>query len=262
MSIVVVDYGVGNLRNVYKALEAAGAAARVITTPDGLVGAAGIVLPGVGAFGDAAANLRAAGFEAPLLAAVAAGTPLLGICVGMQLLFDESEEMGRHRGLGIIPGRVVRFGSDLPPRSPSLRGNLTPRPPSLRENLTPRPPSLRENLTPRPPSLTGKGEDNSPPLVGEGSGERLKIPQIGWNQLHHNGTDPLLAGVPDGAYAYFVHSYYCAPDDAAHIVATTDYGIHYASVVRRGNVWGIQCHPEKSQAVGLRILRNFVKIVG
>ena len=272
MSIVVVDYGVGNLRNVYKALEAAGAAARVITTPDGLVGAAGIVLPGVGAFGDAAANLRAAGFEAPLLAAVAAGTPLLGICVGMQLLFDESEEMGRHRGLGIIPGRVVRFGSDLPPRSPSLRGNLTPRPPSL-----------RENLTPRPPSLSGKGEDNSPPLVGEGSGERwhltpraddspplqgeglgerLKIPQIGWNQLHHNGTDPLLAGVPDGAYAYFVHSYYCAPDDASHIVATTDYGIYYASVVRRGNVWGIQCHPEKSQAVGLRILRNFVKIVG
>ena len=209
-SIVVVDYGVGNLRNVYKALEAAGAAARVITAPDGLADAAGIVLPGVGAFGDAAANLRAAGFEAPLLAAVAAGTPLLGICVGMQLLFDESEEMGRHRGLGIIPGRVVRFPGDM----------------------------------------------TAP------DGRLYKVPQIGWNQLHHNETDPLLAGVPDGAYTYFVHSYYCAPDNASHIVATTDYGIHYASVVRRGNVWGIQCHPEKSQAVGLRILRNFVKIVG
>ncbi|MEJ5198815.1 MAG: imidazole glycerol phosphate synthase subunit HisH, partial [Anaerolineae bacterium] len=157
---------------------------------------------GVGAFGDAAANLRAAGFEEPLLRATAAGVPLLGICVGMQLFFDESEEMGRHRGLGIIPGRVVRF-----------------------------------------------------------AGGQLKVPHIGWNQLHHAGRDPLLAGVPDGAYAYFVHSYYCAPADPSHIVATTDYGITYASVVRRDNVWGIQCHPEKSQAVGLRILRNFVSIV-
>ena len=112
-SLVIVDYGVGNLRSVYKAVEAAGATAEVITSPDGLAGAAGIVLPGVGAFGDAAANLRAAGFEAPLRQAVQAGTPLLGICVGMQLLFDESEEMGRHAGLGIIPGRVVRFAGDL-----------------------------------------------------------------------------------------------------------------------------------------------------
>ncbi len=209
-SFVIIDYGVGNLRSVYKALEAAGAPVRMVTEPAALEGARGIVLPGVGAFGDAAANLRAAGFEAPLLDAIAAGTPLLGICVGMQLLFDESEEMGRHAGLGVIPGRVVRFASDL---------------------------------TPVP----------------------LKVPQIGWNQLHHAGTDPLLAGVPDAAYAYFVHSYYCAPDDPADgkvaaTVATTDFGISYASVVRRGNVWGIQCHPEKSQAVGLRILRNFVEI--
>lgn len=210
-SIVVVDYGVGNLRSVYKALEAAGAAAQVITSPDGLADAAGIVLPGVGAFGDAVMNLRAAGFESPLLDAVAAGIPLLGICVGMQMLFDESEEMGRHAGLGIIPGRVVRFAGDLIPQ-PSNR---------------------------RP----------------------LKIPQIGWNQLHHAQTDPLLAGVPDGAYAYFVHSYYCAPADERYIVATTDFGGPYASVVRRGNVWGIQCHPEKSQAVGLRILQNFVGVV-
>jgi len=209
-SIVVVDYGVGNLRNVYKALEAAGAAPRVVTRPGELAGAAGIVLPGVGAFGDAAAHLRAVGFAAPLLDAVAAGTPLLGICVGMQLLCDESEEMGRHAGLGIIPGQVRRFPSDQ--RGPA--------------------------------------------------GRPLKVPQIGWNQLHHARTDPLLADVPDGAYAYFVHSYYCAPDHPTHVVATTDYGIDYASVVRRGNVWGIQCHPEKSQAVGLRILRNFVRFVG
>jgi len=209
-SIVVVDYGVGNLRSVYKAVEAAGATVEVITSPDGLVGAAGIVLPGVGAFGDAAANLRAAGFEEPLRQAVQAGTPLLGICVGMQMLFDDSEEMGRHAGLGIIPGRVVRFAGDL------------------------------------------HGPD----------GRLLKVPQIGWNQLCHPQTDPLLAGVPDGAYAYFVHSYYCAPVDPAHAVATTDFGGPYAAVVRKDNVWGIQCHPEKSQAVGLRILRNFVAIVG
>ena len=208
-SLVIVDYGVGNLRSVYKAVEAAGATAEVITSPDGLAGAAGIVLPGVGAFGDAAANLRSAGFEVPLRQAVQSGTPLLGICVGMQMLFDESEEMGRHAGLGIIPGRVVRFAGDL------------------------------------------HGPD----------GRLLKVPQIGWNQLCHAQIDPLLAGVPDGAYAYFVHSYYCAPTDPAYAVATTDFGGPYASIVRRGNVWGIQCHPEKSQAVGLRILRNFVAIV-
>jgi len=217
--IAVVDYGVGNLRNVYKALEAAGAPARIATTQAELAGAAGIVLPGVGAFGDAAANLRRAGFERPLLDAIAVGVPLLGICVGMQLLFDESEEMGRHPGLGVIPGRVVKFTRDLPPR-----------------------------------------EVGSPLLRGEGSGVRYKVPQIGWNQLRHAGADPLLAGVPDGAYAYFVHSYYCAPDDPIYTLATTDFGISYASIVRRGRVWGIQCHPEKSQAVGLRILRNFVEI--
>lgn len=209
-SLVVVDYGVGNLRSVYKALEAAGAPVRIVSSPEGLSGAPGIVLPGVGAFGDAAANLRAAGFERPLLDAVARGTPLLGICVGMQLLFDESEELGRHAGLGIIHGRVVRFAADLP------------------------------------------GPDGRP----------LKVPQIGWNQLQHAETDPLLAGVPDGAYAYFVHSYYCAPANRATIVAETDFGGAYASIVRQDHVWGIQCHPEKSQAVGLRILRNFVAIAG
>ena len=213
MTLAVVDYGVGNLRNVYKALEAVGAPARIVTSPDGLQGAAGIVLPGVGAFGDAAANLRSAGFEAPLLAAIDAGTPLLGICVGMQLLFDESEEMGRHAGLGVIPGRVLRFAADK------------------------------------------AGPEGGP------GGRALKVPQIGWNQLRHPGTDPLLAGVPDGAYAYFVHSYFCAPLDPAFILATTEFGTDYASVVRRENVWGIQCHPEKSQAVGLQILRNFIAIV-
>ena len=128
MSIVVIDYGVGNLRNVYKALEAAGAPARIVTEPGELAGAAGIVLPGVGAFGDAAANLRRAGFERPLLDAIAAGVPLLGICVGMQLLFDESEEMGRHAGLGVIPGRVVKFASDLTSGMEPLGGVMAVQP--------------------------------------------------------------------------------------------------------------------------------------
>ena len=105
----------------------------------------------------------------------------------------------------------------------------------------------------------GLGERSS--RAGEGPKARCKVPQIGWNQLHHAGTDPLLAGVPDGAYAYFVHSYYCAPDDPIYTIASTDFGIRYASIVRRGRVWGIQCHPEKSQAVGLRILGNFVRVV-
>ncbi len=207
--LVIVDYGVGNLRNVYKAVEAAGGQPRVVNRPEALSGAAAVVLPGVGAFGDAAANLRAAGFEEPLRDAVAAGKPLLGICVGMQLLFDESEEMGRHAGLGLIPGRVLRFAGEM------------------------------------------IGADSKP----------LKVPAIGWNQLHHDGSDPLLQGIDDGAYAYFVHSYYCRPDDLRHMLASTDYGIRYCSVVRRENLWGIQCHPEKSQQVGLKILRNFVDIV-
>jgi glutamine amidotransferase len=204
-----VDYGVGNLRSVFKALEAGGARVEIVTSPVGLDGAAGVVLPGVGAFGDAAANLRAAGFEAPLADALVMGTPLLGICVGMQLLFDESFEMGQHKGLGIVPGRVIRF----------------------------------------PDGVLGL------------DGRPLKVPQIGWNQLRHRGEDPLLAHVPDGSYAYFVHSYYCVPDDPACAIATTDFVLNYASVIRQGNVWGIQCHPEKSQDVGLRILRNFVEIV-
>jgi glutamine amidotransferase len=212
--LVIVDYGVGNLRNVYKAVEAAGGQARVVNKPGALRAAAGVILPGVGAFGDAAANLRAAGFEEPLLEEAGAGKPLLGICVGMQLLFDESEEAAallhkeRHAGLGLIPGRVLRF----------------------------------------PPNMTGA------------DGKPLKVPAIGWNQLRHDGSDPLLEGIDDGAFAYFVHSYYCRPDDGRATIASTDYGIAYCSVVRSGYLWGIQCHPEKSQQVGLGILRNFVAI--
>ena len=199
--IAIVDYGVGNLRSVQKALERVGATAVVSRDPAALDGARGVVLPGVGAFGDGMDHLCRQGLVEPLLRQVAADKPLLGICLGMQLLFDESEEMGCHRGLGLLPGRVVRF-----PESD------------------------------------------------------LKVPHIGWNQLRFT-THRLLASIPDGAYAYFVHSFYPLPDEPGDVLATTEYGIEFASVVGRGRVWGAQFHPEKSQEVGLQLLANFAALV-
>lgn len=200
--IAIIDYGAGNLRSVRNTLTYLGADVRTVRTPDELDGAAKIVLPGVGAFGRGMAALDAAGFIAPLKEAAAQGVPLIGICLGMQFLFEESDELGRTAGLGLLPGRVTRF-----------------------------------------------------PATGP------KVPHIGWNQLHHRRDDPLLAGVADGAYAYFVHSYYADAGDPADVLATTDYGIDFASVVRRGNICGIQPHPEKSQAVGRQILRNFLELI-
>jgi glutamine amidotransferase len=208
--IAIIDYGIGNLRSVEKAFLHVGGDARLTAKPAVVRAAHGVVVPGVGAFGACALGLRSGGFEALVLEAARSGKPLLGICVGMQLLFESSEEMGQHAGLGLLPGRVLRF---------------------------------REGQV-------------------DAAGQRLKVPQIGWNQLWHDGSDPLLAGVPGGSFAYFVHSYYCAPAEPSDVVATTDYGLDYASIVRRANLWGVQFHPEKSQAVGLQILRNFVAIAG
>jgi glutamine amidotransferase len=158
----------------------------------------------VGAFGDAMDNLRAAALIDPIRRVIRAGTPLLGICLGLQLLFEVSEEMGEHEGLGLLPGRVVRFGDEL------------------------------------------------------------KVPHIGWNQLDFVASragDPLLRGIPDHSYAYFVHSYHAMPDDRAAVLTTTAYGIDFVSVVARDNIFGAQPHPEKSQEVGLQLLRNFAAIV-
>ena len=199
--IAIVDYGVGNLRSVQKALERVGAQAVITSNPSRLESARGIVLPGVGAFGDGMDNLRARGLVRPLLEQVAQDKPFLGICLGMQLLFDESEEMGLHEGLGLLAGRVVRF-----PESD------------------------------------------------------LKVPHIGWNQLQGCGSG-VLSGLSDGEYAYFVHSYYVVPAERSDIVATTEYGVDFASVVSRANVFGAQFHPEKSQDVGLRLLENFAGVV-
>ncbi|WP_322799195.1 imidazole glycerol phosphate synthase subunit HisH [Thermoflexus sp.] len=199
--VLVIDYGIGNLGNVVRAFRRLGAEVRLQEQPEDLEWAEKIVLPGVGAFGDGMAGLAARGWIEPLKRAVVAGIPLLGICLGMQLLFEESEEMGRHPGLGLLRGRVRRF----------------------------------------------------PPEAG-------KVPQIGWNRLEHTGSHPLLHGVPDGAYVYFVHGYYCEPEDPADGIATTVYGIRYASMVARGPVMGVQFHPEKSHRVGEQILRNFLSL--
>ncbi|MBC7234215.1 MAG: imidazole glycerol phosphate synthase subunit HisH [Chloroflexi bacterium] len=200
--LMLIDYGVGNLRSVYMAFKRLGVEARVTSEAAEIRRAKALVLPGVGAFGDAIGNVRALGLEEPILSAVRDGVPFFGICVGMQLLFEVSEEMGEHRGLGILAGRVRRFSHGL------------------------------------------------------------TVPHMGWNQIHQAQAVPLWHGLPDHSYAYFVHSYYCAPEDPTLIAATTDYGIDFCSAVAQGNLYAIQFHPEKSQDVGERILRNFLKVAG
>jgi glutamine amidotransferase len=200
--IAIIDYGMGNLRSVQKAFEKIGAEAVVTSDEATIESASALVLPGVGAFGDAMANLREAGLVGSIYRAIEEGKPFLGICLGMQLLFEISEEMGIHRGMGIFKGRVVRF---------------------------------RVNL---------------------------KVPHMGWNQIHIRRPDLLLRGVADGSYVYFVHSYYVQPADPKIVLATTDYEIDYASIIGRDAIYGIQFHPEKSQDVGLMILHNFAKMGG
>ncbi len=198
--IALIDYGIGNLRSVEKALQAVGAPVRLTSDPAVIGAADKIVLPGVGAFGDGMRGLRERGLVEVIRESAAKGAPLLGICLGMQLLFDSSEELGRHAGLGLLAGSVLRF-----------------------------------------------------PENG------LKVPQTGWNQILFQGGSPLLEGLESGCYAYFNHSFYCAPADPPVVQGWTDYGLRYASVIGSGHIYGAQFHPEKSQSVGLQMLRNFVE---
>jgi glutamine amidotransferase len=197
--LVIIDYGVGNFRNVQKAFQAIGAEAEITDSPHRVSTATMVVLPGVGAFGDAMSNLRRRELDKPVLEAVATGKPLLGICVGLQLLFEESEEMGHHTGLGILPGSIVRFPET-----------------------------------------------------------RLAVPHMGWNQITPVQPHPLLKHIDAGDFAYFAHSYYAKPSRKEDVIGRTDYGFAYASVVGCDNICAIQFHPEKSQQVGLQILKNFV----
>ncbi|MAG92345.1 MAG: imidazole glycerol phosphate synthase subunit HisH [Planctomycetaceae bacterium] len=200
--ITIVDYRMGNLRSVQKAFEKLGVDAHVTGSADEIAQAEKLVLPGVGAFRDAIAELRKQELVDPILAHVDTDKPFLGICLGLQLLFDVSYEDGEYEGLGVIPGKVVRF-EDAP---------------------------------------------------------GLKIPHMGWNRLERTGESPLLAGIPNEAHFYFVHSYFVVPQDDAVTAARTDHGTTFTSMVARNNLFATQFHPEKSQRGGLKLLENFAKL--
>ena len=202
--IAVIDYGMGNLRSVEKAFLKVGYDVRVTSRPEDVRKADGVVLPGVGAFRDCMKELSDLGMTDAVVKAIIEGKPYLGICLGLQVLFSESEEFGRCRGLDIFRGRVVRF----------------------------------------------ELEDRA-----------LKIPQMGWNQVSLKRQCPLFRDIPDNSYFYFVHSFYVAPDDEAVVAGTTEYGVPFTSAVWKDNIYAVQFHPEKSQALGLRLLKNFGDIV-
>lgn len=200
--ITMIDYGIGNYRSVIKGFEHIGASVHLTRDVDEIANADKLALIGVGAFRATMDALNGRGHIDPIHYAVQKGTPLIGICVGMQVLFDDSTEFGKSQGLGLIPGTVRKF-----------------------------------------PEVAG-----------------LKVPHMGWNQLAHDGSTQLLQDVQPNGYAYFVHSFYCTPNDPAHSLAKTAYGVEFTSVVNRDNVYGIQFHGEKSQKVGLQILKNFANL--
>jgi glutamine amidotransferase len=200
--IAIIDYGMGNLRSVEKGFMKVGADVRVTNRPEDVEKARAVVLPGVGAFKDCMKELTNLDLIDAVAGAIEKGKPYLGICLGLQILFSESEEFGRCRGMDIFRGRVVRF---------------------------------------------------------EDSG--LKIPQMGWNQITIQKENPLFHDIPDKSYFYFVHSYYVAPEDRSIVATTTDYGGEFTSSVWKDNVFAVQFHPEKSQTLGLRLLKNFSDIV-
>ncbi len=198
--IALVDYGMGNLRSVEKALTRVGANVRIVSDRESVLAADALVLPGVGAFGDCMANLGKAGLVDAVRGFIATKRPFLGICLGFQALFETSEEAPGVKGLAVFSGTVPRFAAN-----------------------------------------------------------NLKVPHMGWNELRIQQREcPLLNGVADGSRVYFVHSYYCKPASASVVCGTTEYGIEFCSMLWADNVYATQFHPEKSQAVGLRMLENFV----
>ena len=207
-SIAVIDYSMGNLRSVTKALEHVAAGARVVLTHDAeaIRQATHVVFPGQGAARECMAEIRRLGLDT-VVREVARSKPFLGICMGLQVLMDHSDENDGTDCLGLIPGQVRRFA----------------------------------------------------PPVEAGSGARLKVPQMGWNQVHQTRVHPLWQGIAQDSRFYFVHSYYVAPIAADSVVGRTRYGIDYASVLAGGSLFAVQFHPEKSQRAGLTLLANFVR---
>ena len=212
--IAIIDYGMGNLRSVAKAVEHLGAAAQITQDPAEVAAATKVILPGVGAFPMAMHELRTRGLIDPLKRALAAGMPYLGVCLGLQLLFDTSDEGEGSAGLGVLPGRVKRFDAS----------------------------------------------------------KALKIPHMGWNSVQRSDVRgqrseggsarecPLLQGIPDGSFFYFVHSYYAEPTNSTVTALESDYGTRFTAMIWRKNLFATQFHPEKSQALGLQLLDNFLKL--
>ena len=228
--LAIVDYGRGNLRSVQNGFRQIGAAAQVSGDPETIAKADGVVFPGVGAFRDCMQNLAARGLDEALRQVIRDGKPVLAICVGMQALLSESEEFGTTPGLDIVAGQVRRFPQPTPHSSP-----------------------CDSTTQPQSPRLA--------PTAPIAARQRLKVPHMGWNQLHLHRCCPLLNGLPERVYTYFVHSYYAIPTEPAVVVASTDYGVDFASVLWRDNLYATQFHPEKSQTWGLRILRNFAQLL-
>ncbi len=201
--IAVIDYGMGNLHSVEKALARVGGAVQLVRDPRAVDDAAGVVLPGVGALGDCMRSLHRLDLVKPILEFINQGRPFLGICLGFQALFESGEESVDEPGLGVCRGTVPRFPEN-----------------------------------------------------------ELKVPHMGWNQVRIQQQDcPLWQGIPDESHFYFVHSYYCQPANNELVCGTTDYGLTFCSMIWRDNLFATQFHPEKSQAIGLRMLENFVNVV-
>jgi imidazole glycerol-phosphate synthase subunit HisH len=199
--IAIIDYGVGNLKSVYKALVNLGFEAIITSNEDEINNSKAMILPGVGAFKDAMDNLEKSGLIGCIKENISKGKPTLGICLGMQLFYDKSYEDGEYEGLGILKGEIVRFE------------------------------------------------------------EGLKIPHMGWNSLVQGTKDKIAEGINEGEHVYFVHSYYLKPEDNSEVVFWSDYGVKVPAVVRKGNIIGMQFHPEKSSDVGMKLLKNFGELI-
>jgi glutamine amidotransferase len=202
--LVVVDFGAGNVASMVKALRKIGGAPEIVTRAEDVAGADRVIVPGVGAFGAAMAEMRKRGLEPAIKDAIARGIPVLGVCIGLQVFFDSSEETPGVTGLSVFGGGCHRFVESAP------------------------------------------------------SGDRLKVPQIGWNTVKPSPRSKIFAGLEEGASFYFIHSYYARPKDPSIVAATTDYGVVYTCAVERDRVAAVQFHPEKSGANGLKVLANFL----